>query len=402
MDIKTLALVTNLQHPTGLNMVRSLTKERIPVIGLTNSPQSPCAHTKLCRIIPYGESTGKNLIQTLLNLSCQFKSKPVLFPASDPDVITISENREILQPFYNVILPSKNIVNTLMFKNSFSRWAKSLGFSSPNFLIFDKNSFSQNLKIKFPCAIKPNFKTKRWGEKFPLDKIIFIHNMDEFYKVMPIALQETEEVLVQEWVPGAEKNIVFCLGYFNRSSDPLATLTVKKIRQWPPNSGTGCLVQAENLDKIRELTINIMKTARYVGIGSIEFKYDDIDKDFKAIEVTVGRPDLQIYLSTICGINIPAIAYWDAIGEELIPIHGPKDNDVAIKWLDEIADFEAARYNIREGKLSWLEWLNSLRNVKVLALWNMNDPKPFILTIKQLVKAKLQKIFLIKSDMTSH
>src|SRR5206468_1305742 len=47
----------------------------------------------------------------------------------------------------------------------------------------------------------------------------------------------------------------------------------------------------------------------YAGMGSVEYKWNRSSSRFLIIEPTVGRTDLQEEIATLCGVNIPMMAY---------------------------------------------------------------------------------------------
>ena len=51
-----------------------------------------------------------------------------------------------------------------------------------------------------------------------------------------------------------------------------------------------------------------------MGVGSLEFKRDRKTVKFMIVEPTVGRTDAQEEIATLCGVNIPLIAYSTALG----------------------------------------------------------------------------------------
>jgi D-aspartate ligase len=60
----------------------------------------------------------------------------------------------------------------------------------------------------------------------------------------------------------------------------------------------------------------------YRGLGSLEFKFDRGIGRFQIIEPTVGRTDWQEEIATLCGVNLPLIAYLTAL-EQAPPPPGP-------------------------------------------------------------------------------
>lgn len=388
------AVVTNIEHPTGLGTVRCLASAGVPVIGVARTRSAACARTRMCKVVTCGDDDSQALIEELIRVAKRLGVRGVLFPCSDQDVLRVSEARDVLAPFYELILPARETVNVMMSKLTLYRWAEENGFDCPRSWVVGKSGYFSFLgnEIPLPCVTKPGVKTSEWEEEFPLRKVVVIRSREELERVLPVAVEAVGKVVVQEWIEGSDDNIYFCMAYCDRASEPVATLTARKIRQWPPYSGTGCLVQAVHQEEIRRLSSQVLKKAAYVGIGSVEFKLDERSGRFKLIEVTVGRPDLEVGLAASCGVNIPLIAYRDVCGEGVEPINRP-EKAIGVKWLDEWADLDSARYYIREGRLSRTEWLLSLRGTRAFALLSLRDPLPFVLKLGQKISGKIRSAF---------
>jgi D-aspartate ligase len=69
--------------------------------------------------------------------------------------------------------------------------------------------------------------------------------------------------------------------------------------------------------------------SHYRGIGGLEFKRHRRTGQFVVVEPTVGRTDWQEEIATLCGVNIPAIAYRTALGEH---VESVEPIDPTIAW----------------------------------------------------------------------
>jgi len=91
-------------------------------------------------------------------------------------------------------------------------------------------------------------------------------------------------------------------------------------------TGTTALCVAANArvhQTLAALTADFVTSSRYRGIGGLEFKRDRGTGQFVVVEPTVGRVDWQAEIATLCGVNLPAIAYRTALG-------GPAEAGVAV------------------------------------------------------------------------
>ena len=122
--------------------------------------------------------------------------------------------------------------------------------------------------------------------------------------------------VVQEWIPGGDSQIYFCLFYCGRQGVPISMFTGRKIVSNPPGVGsTGiCIAAPEASAHLEPLTRRFIEHVGFAGMGSLEFKWHDTRREFQIVEPTVGRTDWQEEIATLCGENIPLAAYCYELG----------------------------------------------------------------------------------------
>jgi D-aspartate ligase len=79
----------------------------------------------------------------------------------------------------------------------------------------------------------------------------------------------------------------------------------------PPDVGsTAVCIPAPEVERdLISATTQLIDRVNYQGLGSVEFKRCRKTGRFLIVEPTVGRTDWQEEISTLCGVNIPLIAY---------------------------------------------------------------------------------------------
>ena len=389
------AVVVGLQHTTALNTVWSLAQMNAPVIGVTSRPRSPLAQTRKCKIVNCPDVDGDALIDTLVELGKSFDQKAVLFPCSDDQVSVISEKRELVAAYYHFTLPSKEVVGAFLHKTEFANYARLNGYPIPKTVVIDRLTNLQAClsEFKFPCLLKPDTKTARWNRHNQPNKVLRIRNEDEGLRTIGRALQYVDRLVIQEWITGDDSNVYFCLMYFDENSEPRATFVGRKLRQWPPEVGSTASAEKKfNLTVLKE-SVRFFKTVQYKGLGSLEFKLDPQDRDFKIMEPTVGRPDFQSYVAVANGINIPYVAYCDLIGKPITLLDQP-GRVRSVKWIDEWREYRSALFYWKQGKLTLKDWAYSMRGPRSYALFSLSDPLPFFLTFIQMGYDEMSRFLL--------
>ncbi len=389
--MKHTAVVVGLNQLTGLNTVWSLHSMGIPVISIVDYRQSPLEKTWKCKKIRCRDIYGEDLIGFLIEIGGKMDEKPILIPTSDSQVFLISENREALEDFYLFRLPSKSVVKMLLKKTEFAIFAGEQQLSVPNSFVVDSIMKARQVsqEIEYPCIVKPADKTYKWAKAFRNQKILRISDRSSLLRTVPTILECVDSFIVQEWIEGSDDDVYFCLTCFDKLSEPLTSFVGRKIRQWLPETGSTAVATNDFDPVVFDETIRLFKMVGYVGLGSVEFKWDRKKGRMKIIEPTVGRPNLQSYIATGSKINMAYEYYCDLIGYD--PPEIKPDYDRRFVWINEWAEYESARYYLKRGELDFGSWIKSLKGKKIFGLFSCSDPLPFVFMLVSRVMQKLVK-----------
>jgi predicted ATP-grasp superfamily ATP-dependent carboligase len=98
-------------------------------------------------------------------------------------------------------------------------------------------------------------------------------------------------------------------------------------------------------------------------------------------------------LSIRCGIDIPYIAYCDALGW---PVQAQQDYRENVIWVDMQRDIRAFVIYHRRRQLSIGGWLQSLRGEKDWAVYSRDDWKPALVATTKLLErpwSRVKRVF---------
>jgi D-aspartate ligase len=142
-------------------------------------------------------------------------------------------------------------------------------------------------------------------------------------------------VVVQEWIDGNDDDIYFTFFVCDAQARTVALFTGRKIVCDPPLVGSTalCVAAPEEHEELAAQTRAFVAHSQYQGIGGLEFKRDRRTRQFVVVEPTVGRTDWQEEIATLCGVNIPLIAYRTVLGK---PVGSVGTVDPAIAWRSSI------------------------------------------------------------------
>ena len=359
----------------GYGVVRSLVRYDIPVIGFCDQKKLPEYRTKLCdqKVFYNGESDLKDKLKQTVS---RFSLKPVLIITSDNHVSFIIENRKFIDDNFLIHLPSNSVLKLLLDKTAFTEYARDNNILIPQthnlFNQEDLESIAETLS--FPVILKPFNRTSSW-RKANLSKAYYLQAIDDLRKLYGEINPVESRLMVQEWIPGGDSNVYYCLVYFNDQSDCLASFTGYKMRQWPVGTGTGCSTTAVDNPYVFEKAVEILQQLKYCGFGSVEFKLHDLNGKYYLIEPTVGRVEQIGYVATANGVNLPLRCYnsLTQLNLEETPPPGRK-----VIYLEEPTEIASAFVHIRKGMISVKEYFRSLKGPKAYRYFNKGDLAVFL------------------------
>jgi len=374
------AIVIGLDCMTGLQTARILSARGVPVIGIASKPKHFSCYTKVCKKILYANTSSEEFIVKLEKLGPGLVGKAVLYPCTDMSVLILSRNRHRLINWYHTVLSDQDVVETLMDKISFYKFAKQANLPIPlTYLLYKKSDVIEAAdQLTYPCILKPPIKSVEW-EKNTNAKVFKVFSKQELIDQYDKCSSWSEVLIAQRWVSGDDSHLYSCNCYFNSDSEPVVTFIARKIRQWPPETGTSCLGQECRNDFVLKESIRLFKNVNYRGLGYVEFKKDETTGEHFIIEPNIGRPTGRSAIAEAGGVELLYTKYCDTIGHPLPSNRTQKYRNV--KWIYLRRDLQSAFYYWRRGELSLLNWLKSIKGRKGYALLSWSDPLPFFVDL---------------------
>jgi predicted ATP-grasp superfamily ATP-dependent carboligase/cellulose synthase/poly-beta-1,6-N-acetylglucosamine synthase-like glycosyltransferase len=370
------AVVIGLDSATGLQTARILRARGVPVVGVAADPHHPCCRTRSCGRVIAADTSGTGLVDALLALASTLEQKAVLFPCTDDSVQVLSRHRAELESSMHMVLPPQEVVELLIDKASFYGFAESAGFRVPTtFVLHDRRAAAEAaMRLRYPCILKPAVKTQAWKQSTRA-KAFRVEWAGEllalFDRYSPHGL-----LIVQEWVRGADTDHYTCNGYFGAGAEPLVTFTSRKLRQWPPTGGEGCLSEEVRNEVVRDETVRLFRQVQHRGLGYAELKLDELTHQYVILEPNICRPTGRSAQAEAAGVELIYTQYCDALGWPLPP--NRQQEFRGVKWIHFRRDFQASLHQWRKGELSLVDWARSWKGPKTDALFSLKDPIPFL------------------------
>ncbi len=370
------AVVLGLDSMQGLQTARILARHGVPVIAVSSDPDHYANRTRVCEQVVVAASR-QELFEFLETFGRSLDRKAVLVPCQDSRVQNVSRARDLLAGWYHILLPEADVVETLMDKTSFYRFAQEQGFPIPltRFLSNESDARAAGAELTFPAVVKPGLRTSAWTEATP-EKAIKVANPAELVEVFRRLGHASDPLIVQEWIDGDTTDLYSCNCYFGRNGEVLATFIARKIRQWPRHTGQSSMGEECRNDEVLDESIRLLRAVEYRGLGYVEMKRDRRTGKHLIVEPNVGRPTGRSAIAEAGGVDLLYTMYCDAVG---LPLPDRRVQTYGnARWVHLRRDLLSAASAIREGELTWLEWARSMRGRKAYAVASWSDPMPFL------------------------
>ena len=366
----------------GLGTARALKGIGTKIIGICNNMDSKCCRSKVWDRLICIKTGEDGFLDQLKAVGKEIGQKSVLFCSQDNIVQLVSDNREKLEEYYYFVLPDKETLNMLMDKTEFHRWAVEKGFDVPQGYVVTSISELKNAlnEMKYPAIIKPFVRTSLWDEVNDYAKMIRLNGEEDLKKIEFDLFHVAGKLVMQEWVPGDDRDVHFCLTYFNRDGEELAYYTGRKLLQWPVGCGNTSIAVGTFNEDVHRITKKVLDAAGHRGLGSLEVKLNRENGKYYLIEPTVGRNDLQSYLAVAGGVNLSRIAYLDAIGKEQGLSELKRRGSV---WIEDYSLTDALKMAMRMKVLPYRDIMSIVRKRISFSHLSLSDPLPGIGVIKE-------------------
>lgn len=340
----------------GLGVVRSLAEEGARVYLVETTRRSPAAWSRHCTVVLTPRLDGQPLIDCLEQLAAKLATRPVLLLTDDPAVRTVAAQRQRLERLYHIDLPDMQWVEMLGDKISFQNWAEQQGLPVPRSLaLLSSKDLDRLNDLTPPLVIKPS--DKRLVLAGLVERAVRVDRTSDAHAVASAMLQRAPALIAQEWIEGADSDIYFTLFCTDQHGRAVAIFPGRKLVCSPPAIGSTavCTAAPELAEDLCALTRDFLARVRYRGLGSLEFKRDCRSGRLIIVEPTIGRTDWQEEIATLCGLNLPMLAYRIALGHTLTDDR-PFDTAPLVwrsEWHFPLPPGVPAQATVFDGHLRW-------------------------------------------------
>jgi D-aspartate ligase len=357
----------------GLGIVRSLGRRGVPVC-VVDDEQSIA---RFSRYATHSVSTASlrdeaQTVEIVLDIGRRLGLHGwVLYPTRDETVAAFARYRTRLAEHFRVPTPDWNTMRWVWDKRNTYRLAAELEIPTPRTWYPGSVDELGAIEVTAPLALKPAIKehfiyatkAKAWRA----------NTREELQRLFIRASAHvgSGEVMIQDLIPGGgQQQFAYCA--FFKNGRALASMVVRRRRQHPAEFGrASTFVEAIELPILETLSERFLRAINYYGLVELEYKLDPRDQQYKLLDVN-GRTWGYHTLGSGAGVDFPYLLYADQMGEAIEPRRGR----AGVSWIRLVTDLPTGILEVLGGRLDWREYLRSLKNFQVEAVFNREDPLP--------------------------
>jgi predicted ATP-grasp superfamily ATP-dependent carboligase len=300
----------------------------------------------------------------------------LLYPTRDETVAAFSRYRALLSEQFRVPTPDWSTMQWVWDKRNTYRMASELGIPTPRTWYTNSVAEVEAIQVDGPLAIKPAIKehfvyatkAKAWRA----------NTKAELRQLFDRAATHVGpgEVMIQDLIPGGgEQQFAYCA--FFKDGRAMASMVVRRRRQHPPEFGrASTFVEAIELPILETLSERFLRAINYYGLVELEYKLDPRDGQYKLLDVN-GRTWGYHTLGSGAGVDFPYLLFADQMGDVIEPRRGR----AGVSWIRLVTDLPTGIVEMLGRRLDWREYLRSLRDFQVEAVFNREDPLPGLMEL---------------------
>jgi D-aspartate ligase len=360
----------------GYGIVRTFSRQGIPVYGFFENGFCYEYYSRLFHKFIYLEGNETDYLKILLDTAKPLQQhKPVL-------IVTSGFFQEFVGRFYDELkavfifeIPPFEALKVFLEKDLFKDFATRLNVTIP--LSYEVNrataqSFLNQPNMPFPLIIKPKYRDPGWYAKYPLAKVFVATDHHELESICGDLFKVVDRLIWQEWIPGPDSNIYYCLTYIKPGGEVLTSFCGRKIHQHPILLGSTSSAEAADEPFVMSEGLRILTQNGNHGFCSVEFKKHAGNGRFYVVEPTVGRINQQEVTAALDGVDIVLDAYCHLTG---IPKITDQKRIPGYYYIDEIMDLQSCMEYAHFNRFSWWQYLRTIWRRRLVFLYiNRRDP----------------------------
>ena len=373
-DVSTPAVVLVCYKHGGLAIVRTLGRLGVPVYVVHDKWVTAGSFSRYCRgrfLWELDSAKPEASLQFLKQVHERIGRRALLIPTSDIAAMFVADHAVQLGAWFAFPEQDSKLIRSLCSKKEMYYLARQWNVPTP------ETAFPQSYDdvvvyaktARFPVLLKPIFNGRKiWS-------MTLVHSAQELlerYQAVEDPLMPN--VMLQEYIPGADEMTWTFNGYFDRSGECRVAFTGRKLRNYPPYFGMASLGLCVKNEEVLNKTIAFMKAIGYRGPLDLGYRYDARDGRYKVNDINPRVGGMFRCFVGANGMDVVRALYQDMTGQAVVPATTVEDR----KWIVEDCDWISALRYWRDAKLTLRGWCDSLRGIAETSYIASDDLLPVV------------------------
>jgi len=359
-------LIMPAERHGSLAIARTLGRLGAPVYGYGSGIGAVRASRYLKRWFagPGDQAEPAEVVARLIEIARTLGKRTVLIPTSDETALLTSRHSAALEPWYIFAEQPADTVAALCSKKRMYYLVKRAGVPTPESCF--PQSRADLLRFldaaRLPVMLKGihgKSLQRRAGRR-----MYVVETAEELIRLYDLLEDpENPDLMVQEYIPGADDAVWMFNGYFDANTTCLAAFTGRKLRQFPVHRGLTSMGVCQGNQAVESISRTLLEAMGYQGAVDIDFLYDQRDGTYKVIDINprVGAT-FRLFVDAD-GMDVVRALYLDLTGQPREATEGVEGRG----WMVEDLDLASSLSYWIEGGLAPRDWIRSLRRVRELA-----------------------------------
>lgn len=309
------AIILGRPNANLLGQVRALGRQGVTVHCLLTRGEPPFIarlSRYVDRLVVMQHANDERIVESIRELSSTSKAKPVLFFGGDYDITLAARIWPQIDSFVTAVTPPEEASRL----NDKARQVECVlsageGVAAPRTLVlYTADDIDRVVReLTFPVICRP----VALAVKGRFEGKMFIASDEEKLRqeLLPIFAGGAQgEILVQEYLAGANNQLYFALASCGDGGEVQAMITGRKLYEYP--EGLMCIGETTQSEALDEAARKVFRAFGIPGVLGVEFKYDHESQCYCFIEVNF-RPENILSIAERAGVNIVFHAYLRAI-----------------------------------------------------------------------------------------
>ena len=321
-------------------------------------------------------------VAALLARAAELKGPAALFYQFDGGLLFVSRRRDELAKGLRFVVPSAELVESLVDKAAFQQLASNLDLPVPPSTIIDVSDAHGVIeRLSYPVLVKPLRREASW-RTFSKGKAELVDRQEDMATLLQAFGGRNDRLIAQTLIPGPETRIESYHVHVASSGEIAVEFTGRKLRTHPASMGHSTALVTTDAADVADLGRSIIHKLGLRGVAKLDFKRD-LDGRLWLLEVN-PRFNLWHHVGAAAGADILGSVWAELLGLPRPPVTRARPG---VTWCRLEHDIVAAH---QQGmKLArWSRWAVSSDTKSTV---DFADPLPWLMgsALKPLYRRRL-------------